>query len=311
MSGIYLSYRRMEAGGHAGRLADHLSRHFGPGSVFRDIDTIRRGEDFAQAIESALNTCDVVLVVIGNTWATGTGEDSRCRLDDPKDWVRLEVAAALRRNILVIPVLVDGARLPDPARLPEELRSLCRRNACELSDLRWAFDVGELVKDLKKVVRSPKRFKVPGVKDKRLRWFAGGTIILALLLGMTLVGPSVFQRASQVQNERVKSRKVTESPVPEWLVGWWKVTWRGQAYYYFFDHNRQVKWTQILPQSTSQPPLIASDTGNFAVELPNSVTIRWGATGSVEKFSRVPATDDEEEMSGKWNGTEPLTAVKM
>jgi hypothetical protein len=64
----------MEAGGYAGRLADHLSRHFGPGSVFRDIDTIRRGEDFAQAIESALNACDVVLVVIGNTWPRARGK---------------------------------------------------------------------------------------------------------------------------------------------------------------------------------------------------------------------------------------------
>ena len=156
MIGIYLSYRRKDAAAYAGRLFDHLGQHFGPGSVFRDIDTIRRGEDFAQAIESALNACDVVLVVIGNTWATGTGQDGRRRLDDPKDWVRLEVAAALRRNVLVVPVLVDGARLPDPASLPEELQPLCGRNACELSDLRWSFDVGELVKDLEKVVRLPK-----------------------------------------------------------------------------------------------------------------------------------------------------------
>ena len=66
----------------------------------------------------------------------------------------------------MIPVLVDGARLPEPASLPEELRPLCRRNACELSDLRWAFDVGELVKDLKKVVRPPQRLKLPDAKDK-------------------------------------------------------------------------------------------------------------------------------------------------
>src|SRR5271165_5519330 len=121
MSGIYLSYRRMEAGGHAGRLVDYLSRHFGRGSVFRDIDTIRRGEDFAEAIESALNACDVVLVVIGNTWATSTGQDGRRRLDDPKDWVRLEVAAALRRNVLVVPVLIDGARIP-PAYAADSIR---------------------------------------------------------------------------------------------------------------------------------------------------------------------------------------------
>jgi TIR domain len=193
MSGIYLSYRRMEAGGHAGRLVDYLSRHFGRGSVFRDIDTIRRGEDFAEAIESALNACDVVLVVIGNTWATSMGQDGRRRLDDPKDWVRLEVAAALRRAVLVIPVLVDGARLPEPASLPEELRPLCRRNACELSDLRWVFDVGELVKDLKKVVRPPPRLKLLRGKDKMLRWFAGSAIALVLLLVMILIGPAILK----------------------------------------------------------------------------------------------------------------------
>jgi hypothetical protein len=143
----HLSYRRMDAAAYAGRLFDHLGQHFGPGSVFRDIDTIRRGEDFAQATASALNASDVVLVIIGNTWATG--QDGLRRLDDPEDWVRLEVAAALRRNVLVVPVLVDGARIQDPATLPEELRPLCRRHACELSDLRWSFDVGELVKDLR------------------------------------------------------------------------------------------------------------------------------------------------------------------
>jgi hypothetical protein len=98
-------------------------------------------------------------------------------------------------------------------------------------------------------------------------------------------------------------------PAPEWLVGWWKVTWRGQAYYYYFDRNRQVKWTQILPGDTSQPPLAASDTGTSAVEPNNAVTTRWGATGSVEKFSIVFGTGAQ--MEGTWNGTEPLTAASM
>jgi TIR domain len=155
--GIYLSYRRTESAAYAGRLFDHLSRHFSPGSVFMDIQGgIAPGQDFARAIESALNACDAVLVVIGNSWTSCTGKDARRRLDDPKDWVRLEVAAALRRNVLVVPILVDAACLPDPASLPEELQPLCGRNACELSDLRWSFDVGELVKYLEKVVRLPK-----------------------------------------------------------------------------------------------------------------------------------------------------------
>src|SRR5271166_2404351 len=220
MSGIYLSYRRMESAAYAGRLYDHLIRHFGRGSVFMDIGGIARGQEFPRAIESALNACEVVLVVIGNGWGSCTRQDGRRRLDDPNDWVRLEVAAALHRNVLVVPVLVEGARLPDPACLPEELRPLCQRHACELSDLRWSFDVGELVRDLEKVVRSPRGFKVPGVKDKRLRWFVGGAIILALLLGMAFVWQTVFQKAPQVQNDTVRSSqpKVTESPVATGMI---------------------------------------------------------------------------------------------
>ena len=209
MSGIYLSYRRRESAAYAGRLFDHLSRHFGPGSVFMDIGGIARGEDFAQAIESALKDCEVVLVLIGNAWASCTGQDGRRRLDDPKDWVRLEVAAALRRDILVVPVLIDGARLPDSDSLPEELRPLCQRNACELSDPRWSYDVGELVKDLENVVRQSKSSKLSRMKDKRLRWMAGGVIILALL-GMVLVGPTVLWKA-QVQNHSVEASKVIPS----------------------------------------------------------------------------------------------------
>jgi len=209
MSGIYLSYRRMESAAYAGRLFDNLSRHFGRGSVFMDIGGITRGQEFSRAIESALNACQVVLVVIGNGWASYTGQDGRRRLDDPNDWVRIEVVAALRRNVLVVPVLVEGARLPDPASLPEELRPLCQRHACELSDLRWSYDVGELVRDLEKVVRLPKRFKVPDVKGKRLRWFAGGAIILALLLGIAFYVPTVFRKIPQ---GTPKQPKLMESP---------------------------------------------------------------------------------------------------
>jgi hypothetical protein len=155
ISRIYISYRRTDTVAYAGRLFDHLSRHFGRGFVFMDIQGgIPPGQDFTQAIDAALNTCAVALVLIGNHWATSTGPDGNLRLNDPNDWVRVETAAVLRRNdVVVIPVLVDGARLPDPASLPEELRPLCRRHACELSDLRWSFDVGELVKNIQIIVR--------------------------------------------------------------------------------------------------------------------------------------------------------------
>ena len=207
MSGIYLSYRRRESAAYAGRLFDHLGRHFGAGSVFIDIGGIARGQDFAHAIESALSACEVVLVLIGNTWASCTGPDGGRRLDDARDWVRVEVAAALRRGILVVPVLIDGATLPEAASLPEELRPLCQRNACELSNLRWLYDVEELVKDLEKVVAPRKRSKRLRIEGKRLRWMAGGVIILALL-GMVIFGLTFFREVPQVHNHPVEPSNV-------------------------------------------------------------------------------------------------------
>jgi hypothetical protein len=179
MSRIYVSYRRTDAAAYAGRLFENLSHHFGPGFVFMDVEGgISRGEDFSQAINTALNTCDVALVIIGQHWATSAGPDGKLRLDDPDDWVRVEIAAVLRRNILVIPVLVDGARLPEPGNLPEELRPLCRHNACELSNPRWSFDVGELIKDIEKNIHPPRRFRITWY------WSAGVIISLVMLSGI-------------------------------------------------------------------------------------------------------------------------------
>lgn len=103
----------------------------------------------------------------------------------------------------------------------------------------------------------------------------------------------------------------TTVPIPSWLPGWWKVTWRGQTYYYYFDRNYQVKWTQSPPSNTSQPLLLARDTGDFTIEGVAAVTIRWGATGSVEKLGLLPTTTGMVQMGGIWNGTERLDAVKM
>jgi hypothetical protein len=205
---IYISYRRTDTAAYAGRLFDHLSRHFGRGAVFMDIQGgITFGQDFTQAIDAALNTCDVALVLIGKHWATSTGPNDNLRLDDPNDWVRVETAAVLRRKILVIPVLVDGARLPDPASLPEELRPLCRRSVCEVTDPRWSYDVGELIKDIEKIAPQPERpkiltwilrkfsfylneLKVLYLRNKASQWKigAGAVIALAVLLGTGFFG---------------------------------------------------------------------------------------------------------------------------
>ena len=126
---VFISYRRQESSGLAGRLYDRLAARFGDDQVFMDVDTIALGVDFAEVITQAVSSCEVLLAVIGPRWLSATDEDGRRRLDDPDDLVRLEIAAALERDIRVIPILVEGAVMPRRQQLPEALAGLARRNA--------------------------------------------------------------------------------------------------------------------------------------------------------------------------------------
>ena len=129
---IFISYRRADAGWPVRWLAEWLTSQFGPGVVFLDADSIRPGDDFAAKIEAAMGACSVLLVVIGPQWLAAEGKPGR-RAGDPKDWVRLEIELAIKRGIRVIPVLVNGARMPSPGELPPSLRALAYRQAVELN----------------------------------------------------------------------------------------------------------------------------------------------------------------------------------
>ncbi len=146
---IFISYRRHDTAGEAGRLVDSLKQHFSDEEIFIDIDTIQPGLDFTEVISESLKKCDVLLALIGPGWLARNAEGKR-RIDNPDDFIRLEIAEALKRNIRVIPVLVDNAELPEAADLPPDLKGLIRRQAYEVSNKRWRFDVEELVKSLKK-----------------------------------------------------------------------------------------------------------------------------------------------------------------
>src|ERR1041385_6895228 len=150
-SGIFISYRRDDSSGHAGRLFDKLSDHFGKDRIFMDIDTIEPGEDFVTVIENAVGSCEILIAVIGRNWLSGTSGTTG-RLDNPNDFVRVEIATALRRDIRVIPVLVQRAAMPKPQDLPEDLARLTRRNAVELGDNRWHTDVDELIGVMEKLL---------------------------------------------------------------------------------------------------------------------------------------------------------------
>jgi hypothetical protein len=149
---IFMSYRREDTAYPAGWLFDRLASHFGRGQVFKDIDSIELGDDFVEVITSAVTSCDVLLALIGNEWLTIRDQDERRRLDNPGDFVRLEIEAALTRNVRVIPILVEGARMPRPEELPPSMAKLARRQALELSPSRFDSDTQRLLRVLDRAI---------------------------------------------------------------------------------------------------------------------------------------------------------------
>ena len=134
MSQIVISYRRQDSADVTGRIYDHLVREFGRASVFKDVDTIPPGADFREAIKSAVSTANVFLAIIGDRWLTVADEEGRRCIDDPNDFVRIEIETALKRDFQLIPLLVRGSRMPTPAELPDALRALSYRNALPVRD---------------------------------------------------------------------------------------------------------------------------------------------------------------------------------
>jgi TIR domain len=146
---IFLSYRRSDVGGYAGRLTDALRQRLGAKSVFQDVTAIAPGQDYTAAIDQALDGCDAILVVIGPGWLAATTPQGTPRLFEADDYVRLELSRALHRKIPVIPILVGAARLPTATELPDDLQGLVHRQAMVLHDETWHQDVEGLLRALR------------------------------------------------------------------------------------------------------------------------------------------------------------------
>ncbi len=151
MPTIFLSYRRGDTSGYAGRLYDHLVQEFGKRRVFMDIDTLEPGVDFIDALQETLRSSDVLLLLMGWQWTSIADRKGKTRLHDEDDFVRLELERALQWEIRVIPVLVGGAEMPRREELPASIADITRRHAIEISDSRWAYDVKRLTEIVRKV----------------------------------------------------------------------------------------------------------------------------------------------------------------
>jgi TIR domain len=143
---IFISYRRQETAYPAGWLFDRLVDHYGAGQVFKDIDSIEPGDDFVDVIATAVASCDVLLALIGSHWLDARDDAGNRRIDNPADFVRLEIEAAISRRVRLVPVLVDDGKMPRPEDLPESLAPLARRQALELRPSHFDFETSRLVR---------------------------------------------------------------------------------------------------------------------------------------------------------------------
>jgi hypothetical protein len=230
--GIFINYRRQDAAYPAGWLYDRLAERFGQDRVFKDVDSIELGDDFHTVITEAVARCEVLLAVIGPDWASIKDGAERRRLDDPNDFVRVEIEAALGRDVLLIPVLVEGAQMPRVDELPASMAPLVRRNALELSPNRFRADSGHLLdvieeqlaergsvddQDRRTVNPAATSAAFPSVASGS-RWASRRTIIgasLAGLMALTLAGWLLVRPSDSGQDQRATNGVVgAPSPAP-------------------------------------------------------------------------------------------------
>ncbi|MBN1452447.1 MAG: SUMF1/EgtB/PvdO family nonheme iron enzyme [Anaerolineales bacterium] len=164
---IFISYRRIDTSYAAGRIYDRLATHFGEDAIFMDVEVIEGGLDFVKVLEDAVQSCDVLIALIGRQWLNTKDEGGNRRLDNPEDFVRIEIAAALNRNIRVIPVLVDGIDMPRSTELPENLKPLARRNALQVNHHSFNPDVYRLITHIESALKAAEESKI--IKTKAVK----------------------------------------------------------------------------------------------------------------------------------------------
>ncbi len=222
MPGVFISYRREDSAAYAGRLFDILSAAFGAENTFMDVDDIKGGDDFTTVIERKLGVSDAMVAVIGPRWVSVTETNGGRRLDNPNDFVRIEIAKALQRGIRVIPVLVGGATLPHPSDLPDNLKALCDRQAVEIRDTRFHEDAKDLVDVLHGTLHGSGLIST----EASVKRFIPALLIVAVVV------------AGALSWLLLNRQKISAGPPPAKVAGEWEATVKydwGDTYKELFD----------------------------------------------------------------------------
>ena len=209
---IFINYRREDSIGTAGRLHDRLAQTFGRDKLFMDLDHIPAGIDFVEHLNSQVAECGVILVVIGVNWLSAKDESGDRRLDSPDDFVAIEIAAALTRDIRVIPVLVNGASMPKASELPASLKPLARRQAAEVRDLHFGRDGEALVKTINEAFEGGGVGSLPW-RATALAGVAAAVLLLVGWVGLNRAGilASVLPPAQLDSQDVVKAKAAAEA----------------------------------------------------------------------------------------------------
>jgi hypothetical protein len=276
---IFINYRRQTDAGVAGRIYDALTRALPGATLFMDVDKLTPGEDFEQGLEKSLDSCKVMLAIVGPQWATHKEPDGTRRLDNPHDFVRREISKSLGKGVRVIPVLIGGAQLPTSAELPDDLKPFAKRQAMEIRHERFSADVEALAQAIANVT--------PGARGQSKRWLAAGGIAALVLAG----GFAAF-KATAPSSRGPQPASATTKADPQWT------EWLDQeGYQREFDRQVRNGWYPHLIEA--QPPQRQGDPVKYRANYKpaESSTFRFHARHSIND-AEFAAFDAEMSKSG-------------
>jgi TIR domain len=294
---IFINYRREESGHAAGRLHEWLGQAFGPDKLFMDVDNLPAGFDFADHLTKQVAACDAMLAVIGPNWLDAKDERGDRRLDDPDDFVAIEIGAALARDIPVIPVLVDGAHMPRASELPDSLKPLARRQALEVRHTNFRRDAEALIARVREalglgLLPSPE-IKRSGAGAGLAKWVAAAAALFFI------AGGAGFWAYSEHQRNKAELAREGRFEAGTLAAGEAR---RGA------DAERQAP-ISAAPPATFEPPRTPPAAPNTAGAGTNGLyggQICYGPSqGDPARCYRAQAIVQQGKVSGQWPGRDP------
>ena len=301
MSGIFISYRRQDSAGFTRTLGKKLAERYGADSIFRDLEDIEAGDDFVEAIEEAVSSCQVLLAIIGPHWSMMKNDQGVRRLDNPNDFVRLEIETALKRGIPVIPVTVNGAAWPPAEALPVSMQKLLRYQAHDLSDKqgRWDYDVDQLQKRLDKIddiepVKSLDQTQARKSTFNAKLFLGLGTLIIAVLALSNFIPD---QDTSTGVNPAQEETDLVETPKQEVIVREAIVKPDNKIDH---DHDKQQKEEPVREESEPSGSTVVSQEKNNEPVAEKTVP-RQQKINTVDRTSKEYYTGEKLiDISGNW-----------